>query len=123
MMLTLMMATSMAFASNPAAPLDGKSYSISVVGSPNYDLMTPDHLVFKAGKADAPMCHMYGFYATPYVTNEKDGMTSFSFICESKTEGSVYFSGVVTDSCIVGTYIWKKNGREDLEYKFEGTVN
>jgi hypothetical protein len=66
---------------------------------------------------------MYGFYASPYVTNEKDGMTNFAFICESKTEGSVYFSGVVNDGRIIGTYVWKKEGREDLEYKFEGTVN
>ena len=72
---------------------------------------------------DAPVCHEYGFFASPYRTYSENGKLRFNFINESAYEGELIFDGIVDGETITGTYIWKKDGRKDLKYKFSGKLN
>lgn len=102
--------------------LDGKSYQIKAWSSDNDQLKTPETLVFKDGKVDAPVCHMYGFYEAEYRTFEKSGETYFNFSSKSDSEGTIVFAGTVKDHRIEGTYTWLKEGQSDLVYQFEGST-
>ena len=114
--------TSTAFAQTDKV-LDGNEFIVKTIDGPDVNLETPQNLIFARGKADAPVCHMYGFYEAPYDAYEKDGVIYFSFTNESESEGKLVFNGYVTDNKIKGSYVWQKQGREDLKYDFEGQLN
>lgn len=102
--------------------LDGKTYEIQAWDITNTDLKTPKQLIFKSGMVDAPVCHEYGFFPATYEVYEDREKMRFKFTSESPYEGSVIFNGIITDEGIEGTYVWRKSGREDLHYEFEGTL-
>jgi len=103
--------------------LDGKSFAVKTWDTTNTNLRTPETLEFVDGKADAPVCHMYGFVAAPYNVYEKDGKTYFDFVSISKKEGELRFTGSIEGTDIKGSYVWIKEGRDDLQYNFEGELN
>ena len=117
------MMVSVAMLSHNDIPLDGKRFSITIVSSNDDNMKTPEELIFRGGKVDAPVCHLYGFQAASYQTVNNAGVISFSFTNDSEDEGTLYFTGMVNGEKICGTYLWKKEGREDLVYRFEGALN
>ena len=119
--LTLIAATS-SLNAQQADVLDGKRYAIKAWDITNTDLKTPDLLIFRKGMVDAPVCHEYGFFPSTYEVYEDKGKTYFEFTSESPYEGEVAFSGIYLGDRIEGTYTWRKSGREDLNYEFEGII-
>ena len=102
--------------------LDGKTFQVQTWDITNTDLKTPKQLIFKGGMVDAPVCHEYGFFPSTYEVFEDGDKIRFKFTSESPYEGEVVFNGIVTEDGIQGTYVWRKSGREDLHYEFEGRV-
>ena len=103
-----------------SGPLDGKSYKIEAWDVTKSNLKTPDRLVFSNGMVDAPVCHEYGFFATPYTSYEKDGKLYFEFTSESQSEGTVTFKGEIAGDIVKGSYIWNKPDEGKLKYQYNG---
>jgi len=103
--------------------LDGKKFKIEAWDETKSDLKTPEELIFKNGMVDAPICHEYGFFASRYKATDEDGVIKFTFVNESEYEGELIFEGYVDGKTVNGTYTWKKEGRDDLKYQFQGKLN
>ena len=107
---------------NPELTLDGKSFRIHTWDLNKSDLRMPDDLIFENGLVDAPVCHEYGFYASPYKVFEAEGEIRFTFTNKSDYEGEIVFNGIVKGDKIEGMYTWTKPGDKELIYMFEGTL-
>ncbi len=102
--------------------LDGKSFQISAWDVNHPEKQDPDIINFKNQSMDSESCHQYGFSASPYICNYKDGVYSFNSTTKSATEGEMTFVGSVKENLISGTFVWKKAGQADIHYAFQGSL-
>jgi len=120
--LFLSLITAACFGQSGSGSLDGQSYKIDTWDITKSNLKTPDKLVFENGMADAPVCHEYGFFASPYTTYEKDGRMYFQFTSDSQSEGTLAVTGEIVDGAVKGSYVWNKPDQGRLKYQFKGEL-
>ena len=60
----------------------------------------------------------WGFFATEYTYNVKDG--NFSCFMTSEKEGKMTWKGKVEDNKFSGTILWVKAGQDDITMPFSG---
>ncbi len=105
---------------NKPRNLDGMSFQVRSWEMGKPDKKDPDVIRFANGTFDSEGCHQYGFGASPYTSELKNGSMSFRGKTVSPSEGEMEFNGSVNGNSIKGGFIWRKSGQADIQYVFEG---
>jgi len=98
------------------APLDGKTFTLKVVGQPD------DTVIFSGGKLASVGCRQYGFAPSPYRVTKSGPGWKFTSNATSAKEGKNFWSGTVAGGNIMGTLKWEKPGQKAITYAFTGSL-
>jgi hypothetical protein len=102
--------------------LDGKSFQVSSWDVNHPEKQDPDLIAFKNGMLDSESCHQYGFSAAPYTSKMENNQQTFRSMISSPAEGTMIIEGKTSDNLIEGSMVWKKQGQNDIQYGFKGSL-
>ena len=96
--------------------LDGKTYLVEMNMADGSK--STDHISFTNGIMESTECINYGFNKTKYKVS-KDG--NINATMKSNSEGLLKWNGKITEGVYSGTYLWVKEGQNDITVSFEGS--
>ena len=102
------------------ASLDGKTFYVMGHDVNHPEKPERDTIQFMNGKMSSNGCKQYGFKMSAYTATTANGKTTFTCVCHSDKEGQISWSGSVDGKNISGTYLWHKEGQNDINYAFSG---
>lgn len=100
--------------------LDGKNFLVKMYDTHIPDQTNEDVLIFSSGTFESEACRPYGYQPSSYKAKKNGKGIAFTAITKSDKEGEMHWQGTITNDRIQGTAIWKKEGQNNIEYKFEG---
>lgn len=109
---------------DPLPTLDGSKWTIKVVpdaeSAEKGEKEFEDELVFAGGKVTMAACVSYGFEASVYRVEIKDGAPRWKTEQVSEREGTARWIGKVDGDSVTGKLRWTKKDGTELKYTFAG---
>lgn len=103
-----------------AQSLEGKNYLVKMYDTGNPDQSIDNVLIFSSSTFESEACRSYGYQPVSYKVKKNGKGIIFTAATQSDQDGEMYWQGTITNDQIQGTAIWKKEGQDDIQYKFEG---
>lgn len=104
--------------------LDGTTWKIKVVpdavSAEKGEKEFEDELVFAEGKVTLTACVSYGFEASVYRVEIKDGVPRWKTEQVSDREGTARWMGKIDGDIVTGKLRWTKKDGTELKYTFAG---
>lgn len=103
-----------------AQSLESKNYVVKMYDTGNPDQSLGNVLIFSSSTFESEACRPYGYQPVSYKTKKNGKGIVFTAAARSDQDGEMYWQGTIINDQIQGTAIWKKEGQDDIQYKFEG---
>jgi hypothetical protein len=106
------------------APLDGRSFTITLVAEDSGKTQGQDLLRFAEGHGECQNAGRKYGYAKGLCTTtagRKKGDLGFRFVMTSAEHGELLVIGTVSGGSVSGTRTWSKPGKTPIVHRFSGT--
>jgi hypothetical protein len=110
------------FAASPATPLDGKTFTGTLVKQGEHQ-GDPDDFVFKQGQFVSTACSGFGFKPTTYSVSQDASGLHFQALSETSAGVRMQWHGQIDGDHLQATAKWLRPGQPVIEFQANGKLN